>query len=192
MKDLGLDYHGNYATEHGSKPITMNKNEVIKILTEHNKWRRGGNNMPHSPEIIGKAIDTAIEMLKQPQPLSDEEIKQKLSVIISSSNSGNEKLESILELFNHRPNEWVRVEDVKVIFKNNEGETKYIIVTVKKFINLTEDDLLELLEDTVPCISASCNSENQNYCDCGSSFEDYEIHEVLFLQTITNPTNQIT
>lgn len=70
----------------------MNNTEVIKILTEHNQWRRGGDNIPHNPETIGKAIDAAIELLERKRdphgflintdiddtmskPLSDKEIE---------------------------------------------------------------------------------------------------------------------
>lgn len=47
----------------------MTKKQIIKTLTEFNEWRRSGNNIPHSPEVIGKAIDSAIELLKD-QPLT--------------------------------------------------------------------------------------------------------------------------
>jgi len=43
----------------------MTKVEAIKILTEHNSWRRGGEMPMISPRLIGFAIDKAIEVLKQ-------------------------------------------------------------------------------------------------------------------------------
>lgn len=50
----------------------MNKQEVIKILTESNQWRRGEvKDYPYSPETIGEAIDAAIEILQQSQVPSD-------------------------------------------------------------------------------------------------------------------------
>jgi hypothetical protein len=70
--------------------------------------------------------------------------------------------------------------EVKIVFKNDEGKTKEITVTVKQLLENTTDDFYEWLDDTEPCTSASCNNESQNFCDCGSSFEDYEISEVLF------------
>ena len=42
----------------------MDKQEVIKILEQHNKWRRGADIEMLSPKDIGKAIDYAIKYLK--------------------------------------------------------------------------------------------------------------------------------
>lgn len=70
-------------------------------------------------------------------------------------------------------------EEVKIIFKNSDGAKEELTITVDKLLESTKDDLYELLEETRPCTSASCNNESQNFCDCGSSFEDYSIDEVL-------------
>lgn len=70
-------------------------------------------------------------------------------------------------------------EEVKIIFKNSEGKKEELTITIDKLLDSTKDDLYELLEETQPCTSASCNNENQNFCDCGGSFEDYLIDEVL-------------
>ena len=43
----------------------MTKAEAIKILSEHNNWRRGGDMPMINPRLIGFAIDKAIEVLKQ-------------------------------------------------------------------------------------------------------------------------------
>jgi hypothetical protein len=69
-------------------------------------------------------------------------------------------------------------EEVKIIFKNSEGQKEEMTITVDKLLESTKDDLYEMLEYTRPCTSASCNNENQNFCDCGGSFEDYVIDEV--------------
>jgi hypothetical protein len=40
----------------------MTEQEAIKILYEHNRWRRGENNiMPHSVKNIGEAIDVIVK-----------------------------------------------------------------------------------------------------------------------------------
>lgn len=70
-------------------------------------------------------------------------------------------------------------EEVKIIFKNDEGKTAEITITVNQLLDKTKDDFYEMLEETIPCNSSSCNNESQNFCDCGSNFEEYEIVEVL-------------
>lgn len=73
----------------------------------------------------------------------------------------------------------MKLEDnVIIVFKNTEGEKANITITVKQLLENTCDDFYEWLDDSEPCTSASCNNESQNFCDCGSSFEDYEICEV--------------
>ena len=73
----------------------------------------------------------------------------------------------------------MKLEDnVIIVFKNTEGEKANITITVKQLLENTSDDFYEWLDDSEPCTSASCNNESQNFCDCGSSFEDYEICEV--------------
>jgi len=74
----------------------------------------------------------------------------------------------------------MKLEDnVTIVFKNTQGEKAQITITVKDLLENTSDDFYEMLDDSEPCTSASCNNESQNFCDCGSSFEDYEICEVL-------------
>jgi hypothetical protein len=76
----------------------------------------------------------------------------------------------------------MKLEDyVKIVFKNTEGKKADITVTVKQLLENTSDDFYEWLDDSEPCTSASCNNESQNFCDCGSSFEDYEICEIQLL-----------
>lgn len=76
----------------------------------------------------------------------------------------------------------MKLEDyVKIVFKNTEGKKAEITVTVKQLLENTSDDFYEWLDDSEPCTSASCNNESQNFCDCGSSFEDYEICEIQLL-----------
>ena len=44
----------------------MTLNEVITILRNFNKWRRGNENIPQlDAREIGKAIDAAIEMIER-------------------------------------------------------------------------------------------------------------------------------
>jgi hypothetical protein len=76
----------------------------------------------------------------------------------------------------------MKLEDyVKIVFINTEGKKADITVTVKQLLENTSDDFYEWLDDSEPCTSASCNNESQNFCDCGSSFEDYEICEIQLL-----------
>ena len=42
----------------------MTKQECIKILTAHNKWRRGGKGKMTNPVTLGIAIDAAIKYLQ--------------------------------------------------------------------------------------------------------------------------------
>jgi hypothetical protein len=73
---------------------------------------------------------------------------------------------------------------VKIIFKNSEGAKEELTITVDKLLDSQKDDLYEMLEDMRPCTSASCNSESQNFCDCGGSFDNYSIDEVLVMTSI--------
>lgn len=70
-------------------------------------------------------------------------------------------------------------EEVKIVFRNKEGDKKELTITVDKLLDSTRDDLYEMLEETHRCTSAGCYTEGQNFCDCGPSFEDYSICEVL-------------
>jgi len=67
-------------------------------------------------------------------------------------------------------------DNVTVLFKNTEGKKAEITISVKQLLENTSDDFYEWLDDSEPCTSASCNNESQNFCDCGSSYEDYEIY----------------
>lgn len=74
----------------------------------------------------------------------------------------------------------MKLEDnVTLMFKNTDGKEAKITITVKDLLENTSDDFYEWLDDSEPCTSASCNNESQNFCDCGSKFEDYEICELL-------------
>ena len=66
-------------------------------------------------------------------------------------------------------------QNINIVFKNDNGETREITVSAKQLLENNTDQFYEWLDDTQPCTSASCNNESQNFCDCGSSFEDYEI-----------------
>lgn len=51
------------------------RKDIIKVLHDMQKWRRGGGKMPHSPKAFGLAIDMCIRMLRK---MSDEEVMGKL------------------------------------------------------------------------------------------------------------------
>jgi len=71
--------------------------------------------------------------------------------------------------------ELYKKQEVNIVFKNTDGDIKEITVTVEQLLEENSDQFYEWLDDTAPCTSASCNNESNNFCDCGSSFEDYEI-----------------
>lgn len=69
--------------------------------------------------------------------------------------------------------------EVEIVFKNpNTGEEKTLGASLKELLERSVDDFYEALDDTEPCTSASCNNESQNFCDCGSYFEDFEIVDI--------------
>ena len=70
-------------------------------------------------------------------------------------------------------------EEVKIIFKNSEGQKEEMTITVDKLLESTKDDLYEMLEDTRPCTTTSCNNESQNVTDCGGGSEHFVIDKVL-------------
>jgi len=41
--------------------------DTIEILTQHNKWRRGGDGDMTNPAELGRAIDNAVRVLKKVQ-----------------------------------------------------------------------------------------------------------------------------
>lgn len=73
----------------------------------------------------------------------------------------------------------IRFEDeVKILFVNPEGKKADITINIKQLLENTSDDFYEWLDDSQPCTSSGCNNESQNFCDCGSYFEDYEIYGI--------------
>jgi hypothetical protein len=68
-------------------------------------------------------------------------------------------------------------DEVTIVFKNNEGKTEQLTITIRQLLDRTAEDLHEMLEDNVPC---SCINEGQNFCECNPYFEDYEIVELIF------------
>lgn len=73
-------------------------------------------------------------------------------------------------------------DEVKIVFKNSNDDKEEIIINVDKLLESTKDDLYDILEETRPCTSSSCNNESQSFCDCAGSFEDYIINEVLIVE----------
>jgi len=46
----------------------MTLKESADILERHNRWRRGGKGKQLSPDLIGRAIDTAVAALRRRKP----------------------------------------------------------------------------------------------------------------------------
>ncbi|MES2864099.1 MAG: hypothetical protein V4666_08275 [Bacteroidota bacterium] len=43
----------------------MNLSEVIKVLEDHNTWRKGAETPPTDPKKLTEALESAINILKQ-------------------------------------------------------------------------------------------------------------------------------
>lgn len=73
--------------------------------------------------------------------------------------------------------------DFKLILKNDTDDIKEISLPMVLLINNSLETLIENYE--TECNSSSCNNESQNFCDCGSEYEDFEIYDISFpyLQT---------
>ena len=69
---------------------------------------------------------------------------------------------------------------IKVEFMDSQKNKAYITITLKQLVELDEEGIYELLDNSESCTNSGCNNESQNFCDCGSSFEDYEISEIHF------------
>jgi len=69
---------------------------------------------------------------------------------------------------------------VTLVFGNEAGGVKKVETTLKGLLDAYEDEFLEQLEE--PCTSASCNTESQNFCDCGGEYEDYVLKDILLNQ----------
>ncbi len=51
----------------------MKTEEAIQILEQHNKWRRGEDDISMiEPSLLGEAIETVVSQLKQPSPIEEE------------------------------------------------------------------------------------------------------------------------
>jgi hypothetical protein len=73
--------------------MKMNNTQAKVILAKHNKWRRGGGEMPYSPIVIGQAIDV---LLAAPEKRYTE-LSQKLIDAANGENPffSNEELKQI-------------------------------------------------------------------------------------------------
>lgn len=70
-------------------------------------------------------------------------------------------------------------QQIKVVFKNQEGDQKELTLTVSQLISSTEDDLYEILESSVPC---SCSpNESVNFCECEPNYEDFTISHLIVI-----------
>ena len=70
-------------------------------------------------------------------------------------------------------------DNVKVVFKDSKENVLSIIISVNQLLEYTKEDLYDLLEESTPCKSSSCNNESQNFCDCDPLYEEYEVFEIL-------------
>lgn len=70
-------------------------------------------------------------------------------------------------------------DSVTLVFKNGYNFAE-LNITVDQLINKTAEDFYDMLEEEHPCTSASCNNESQNFCDCGTRYDNYEIVEVVY------------
>jgi hypothetical protein len=68
---------------------------------------------------------------------------------------------------------------VKIIFTSPQGLKREITITLKDLLDKTTEDLYDILEGMAVCKNSGCNNESQNFCDCDSEFQDYEISDVL-------------
>jgi len=68
---------------------------------------------------------------------------------------------------------------VEIIFKDKKGNTERLSITLDDLIDNTREDLYDMVDRKTPCTSSSCNNESQNFCDCGSIYDDFEIIEIL-------------
>ena len=54
----------------------MSPHEAAKVLAEHNLWRRGqepfpsGGEMPHTPKLVGEAIDTLVNFVREKEAIT--------------------------------------------------------------------------------------------------------------------------
>ena len=51
----------------------LNRQETLKVLREHNAWRRGGDGTQTDPRLLGLALDAAIAAITAPPPSVAEE-----------------------------------------------------------------------------------------------------------------------
>lgn len=66
---------------------------------------------------------------------------------------------------------------VTLVFKDDKGGIKEIVLTVRDAMEKSLDEIYDYLESE--CTSSSCNNESQNFCDCGSIYDDYYLIEVI-------------
>ena len=74
-------------------------------------------------------------------------------------------------------------DNVKVVFKNELGDTAEIVISVEEMLEYTTEEFYDMLEASAPCTSASCNNESQNFCDCGSIYDEYDIYEIKQIES---------
>lgn len=70
---------------------------------------------------------------------------------------------------------------VEVLFADENDNKQSIVLTVSELLDKTSDDLYDMLFELDSCNSSGCYNENQNFCDCGSIYDDYTITGIKFL-----------
>jgi len=69
---------------------------------------------------------------------------------------------------------------VTILFKDDSDNKAEITITLKELLENSEDVFYEWLDDSESCNSSSCNNESQNFCDCGSPYDDFYICGIKF------------
>lgn len=101
----------------------MDLKEVIKILEDHNKWRRGADMEMADPTKVGIAIDTIIKYVKEKEKIIDG------SIVIFI----NFKDESFSEYFNECGKSYCKLaNNIKYLTSNSELLNK----SINRFTNL--------------------------------------------------------
>ena len=70
--------------------------------------------------------------------------------------------------------------NVTILFKDDSNNKAEITITVKQLLENSEDVFYEWLDNSESCSSSGCNNESQNFCDCGSAYEDFYIYGIKF------------
>ena len=67
---------------------------------------------------------------------------------------------------------------INIVFTDNKGGKTELISTLKEMLDNDPEYFFDKLDEDQKCTSSSCNNESQNFCDCGSVYEDYDITDI--------------